>query len=95
MQRKRVSSGLNWKPHFMFCEGLDESEREVVEEVCVGASVYAISVGTLSDVIPRGSLYESWEVDQGPMRRHHTISTGPRLNNVDIVGGRAVYRCNA
>jgi hypothetical protein len=48
MQRRRVSSGLNWKPHFMVGVGLSRVE---LEPFCDGIS-YEISVGTLSDVMP-------------------------------------------
>lgn len=43
MHRRRDSSGLNWKPHLML--------GGVVSRAFGGKS-YAISVGTLSDVIP-------------------------------------------
>lgn len=29
MQRRRVSSGLNWNPHFMFCAGFADLSTEV------------------------------------------------------------------
>lgn len=43
MHRRRDSSGLNWKPHFAV--GSAPSAE-------FGGKSYAISVGTLSDVIP-------------------------------------------
>ena len=45
--------------------GLDESEREVDDVFCAGASMYAISVGTLSDVIPRSSMHKYWARNGG------------------------------
>lgn len=52
MQRRRVSSGLNWKPHFMVGCDFESLSTEVLELFCEGYS-YASSVGTLSLVIPR------------------------------------------
>lgn len=43
MQRRRDSSGLNWKPHFTL--------GSLSEALLAGMS-YDISVGTLSDVMP-------------------------------------------
>lgn len=52
MHRRRVSSGLNWNPHLTFAAGFVEDSREAVEPFEGDASVYPISVGTLSEVIP-------------------------------------------
>lgn len=60
MHRRRESSGLNWKPHLM--PALDDApfalvpfEDEAVASLEVVVDLgnsYAISVGTLSDVMP-------------------------------------------
>jgi hypothetical protein len=52
MHLNRVSSGLNWNPHFIPCAGFVDVSSEDVEPLDGAASVYPISVGTLSDVIP-------------------------------------------
>lgn len=46
----RDSSGRNWKPHFTAELALPPDSSDF--DAGVGASVYAISVGTLSEVIP-------------------------------------------
>ena len=56
MHRSRGSSGLNWKPHLIFwtvalappCSGV----MPLLVFVGISAVSYAISVGTLSDVMP-------------------------------------------
>lgn len=49
MQRSRDSSGLNWNPHFMAGACFEGSAE---------GSAYAISVGTLSEVMPDGGERE-------------------------------------
>lgn len=39
MQRRRVSSGLNWKPHFIVCAGFVDASSEELEPSCGGVSV--------------------------------------------------------
>jgi hypothetical protein len=59
MQRRRGSEGENWKPHFICCPPFGEGEREPLLPFVLGAFTYAISVGTLSEVMPfpPGQLY--------------------------------------
>ena len=60
MQRKRGSSGLNWKPHRMLCgagrlpccSGVMSGFTLPLGPDLRGGRSYAISVGTLSDVMP-------------------------------------------
>ena len=92
MQRRRVSSGLNWKPHLTACAGFVDASRDEMEPFCVGNSLYPISVGTLSEVIPDNTreLRETchsliWEC---------TVSAWPCLDDIDVVWGRTVHSCH-
>lgn len=90
MQRRRVSSGLNWNPHFMF---FVESEVDLDDGFGAATSVYAISVGTLSEVIPRRafvSLRKREDVSWG----QRTVPTRPCLDDVDVVRSRAINGCH-
>ena len=53
---------------------------------------YAISVGTLSEVIPMQVQYYTKECLG---KAFHTVSTRPGFNNIDIFWRGAVHRCNA
>lgn len=38
MHLRRVSSGLNWKPHFTVCAGFAAASSEVFDPFCGGVS---------------------------------------------------------
>lgn len=59
MHRSRVSSGLNWNPHLMLVAGFVEVSRDDVEPFDGCTSVYPISVGTLSEVMPDRRKYST------------------------------------
>jgi hypothetical protein len=90
MQRRRVSSGLNWKPHLMF---FAESDMDVDDGGCADASRYAISVGTLSDVIPEIACVSIQKENE--VWGWRTVPTRPCLDNIDIVRSRAVNSSHA
>jgi hypothetical protein len=93
MQRRRVSSGLNWNPHFMVCAGFSDVSREEDEPSFGVDSVYPISVGTLSLVIP--VVRELPETRVFPALFLRTVSAGPCLDDVYVVWGRGVDSSHA
>lgn len=92
--RRRVSSGLNWNPHFIVCAGFVVVSTDDVESFrVVVASLYPISVGTLSDVIP--NVHELHEVCCCLTAMLRTIASWPCLDDVNVLGAGRVYCCHA
>lgn len=97
MQRRRGSSGLNWKPHLIFCgtgllpccSGVNCAVAGV--PFCgTGGRSYAISVGTLSEVMPfpPGHL---WEEVRKLAALESQEFRDSRFDDVYIVRGCAIH----
>jgi hypothetical protein len=77
----------------MVCAGFIKDSSEDVELFRGMASLYPISVGTLSEVIP--GIYELYEVRSCLIASLRTVATWPCLDYVYVLGIAAVYSCHA
>jgi hypothetical protein len=73
--------------------GFTEASSEDVEPFCGVASLYPISVGTLSEVMP--STHEPHDICRRLIASLRTIASGPCLDYVYVVWCAAVYSCYA
>jgi hypothetical protein len=79
----------------MLCVGFDDVSSDDFDplELSCMASLYPISVGTLSEVMP--DVYKHEEACCYAIRGVHTIASRPCLDDVYVVGSSRVYSSHA
>jgi hypothetical protein len=76
----------------MLCAGFVDVSREEVDSLSGGGSLYPISVGTLSEVIP--SVRKLHRVFRCAIVGLCTVSSRPCFDYVNVVWSRRINSCN-